>query len=349
MSSQPESADLNREAAGLAAFGNASDAALPAKILRDQLTQILEEDGLNRSRIAAAVGVSPASITLFLNGKYRSDDERLRQKITAWLRTRELKASLPTPDFVQTSISKRISWTCSRAMSNGVIGLVIGPSGIGKDMGIYEYKRQVGGNRVVIVECDGVSSGRYGILRETATALSIPHAAERNHSSIMQDIRDGIIANLAASRGAGGPGILLIYNEVHLVDYHAVEMIRRILDKSGTGGVLVGTARLATQISGKGQLMYEQLRRRCRSAATFKQIDEVPIEDVKAVAESVAGQRLSKTVLGLLYSECNSNEPGHMGKLGRVAALVHQAMELTASAGGLTVADVDNAVTILAA
>jgi len=338
--------DASREAAGVAAFGNDADAALGAKVLREQIGRIIEDDGVSRARIAAAVGVSGATVTQFLQGKYASDDLRVRQKITAWLRTRELKVSMPLPEFVPTSISRRITWVCNRAMAAGVLGLVIGPSGIGKDMGVYDFRRRVGGERVRIIECDGASIGRYGILREMAGALDVPYTRRRDYGS--QDIRDAIVAKLSASRGAGGAGLLLVFNETHLLDYSAVEMIRRVLDKSGTGGVLVGTARLATQMAGRGQLMYEQLRRRCRAAAAFRQIDEVPLEDVKAVAESVAGRKLSKTVLGQLYGEANSQEPGHLGKLGRVAALVHQAMEL-AGDKDLCVADLDNAATLLAA
>jgi len=205
----------------------------------------------------------------------------------------------------------------------------------------------VGGDRVIIVECDPVTRGRHGILREIAKALGVPHVVDRRGNYTRQDIRDAIVDKLSGSRDAGGTGILVVLNEAHLLDYNAVELFRRLLDKAATGGVLVGTQRLATQLEGRGKLMYEQIRRRCIAVRAFRQIDDVPLADVKAVAESVACGKLRADVVRALCDECNSTEPGHLGKLGRVAALVHEAMAL--AGGEITTAAVANAITLLAA
>ena len=340
--------ERQRQAAGLAEFGNAGEAALPAKALRDQVAETLTDKAASRAAVARAAGASAGLLSQFLNATHTHDDEGIRRKLTAWPRARELKAALPEAAFVETTISRQIHWVCSRAMMSGAMGLVVGPSGIGKDMAVYEYARQVGGGRVVIVECDGASTGRHGILREMAKAMDLPYLTDRRGDYTRQDVRDAIIERLKGSRAAGGAGMPLIVNEAHLLDYHAIEMVRRVLDKSGTGGVLVGTARLTTQLSGKGKLMYEQLRRRRLAVRAFRQVDEVVIGDVRAVAENIAGGRLGKGVIDVLHAEANSQEPGRLGKLGRVAALVHQAMEF-ADGGPIDAGDVDNAITLLAA
>ena len=85
-----------------------------------------------------------------------------------------------------------------------------------------------------------------------------------------------------------------------------------------------------------------------RHYEAIAQTDAIPIADGKAVAESVAGRRLSKTVINMLYAEANSDQPGHLGKLGRVASLIHQAMDLTKS-DQLQAGDVEAAITLLAA
>lgn len=348
MMAHAEARDRNAEQDGMETFGHDQEAALPAEIIRRQIEQIREEDKLTQVRIAAAAGLHDSALSSFLKGTYKADDSRVRQKLTNWLRIRDMKATIPKPDYVETAICRQYAWVCSRAHANGVLGLIIGPSGVGKDMAIYEYRRRTG-PAVVIVECDGLSAGKYSILRETARALDLRSAVDAKNGYSAQDMRDAVIEKLAASRAAGGGGILLVYNEVHLVDYHAVEMIRRLLDKSGCGGVLVGTSRLSIQLSGRGKLMYEQIRRRCHAVRAFAQADRVDEEDVRAVAESVAGRKCSKSVIGLLLAEANSEEPGHLGKLGRVAALVHQAMDLAQGSSAITCEDVEGAAKLLAA
>ena len=321
---------------------------LDANIIRLQIEQIIAEDGIPRARIASAVGISTSTMSLFMQNKYGANDKNIRERITAWLRTREMKATITRAEFVRTSIAREIGWVLSRAHANNVLGLVIGPSGIGKDMAIYDYAERTGGGRVAVVECDPQTATTRGILRDIAKTIGVPHLPNRHGGWNFSDIRDAIVEKLTASRSSGGAGILLVLNESHLLDYPAVETFRRLLDKSGTGGVLVGTARLATQLAGKGRLMYEQLRRRCQAVRAITQTEAVPVEDVRMVAESVAGCALNATVIGMLHGECNSQEAGHLGKLGRVAALVRQAMDL-AGRQDIKAADIDNASKLLAA
>ena len=115
------------------------------------------------------------------------------------------------------------------------------------------------------------------------------------------DLMDEVIRKLNQS------GRLLIIDEAENLPYRALEITRRIHDKTGVGILLVGRGILLENLKGYNN-QYDQLYSRVKFT---KIIDKILIQDVIKILESI-GQNVKLAEKYLFYSDGNTRRLEHL-------------------------------------
>ncbi|WP_017806856.1 hypothetical protein [Avibacterium paragallinarum] len=110
----------------------------------EQIKQIIESGEIAQAALAREVDLSGGALSSFLNGKYKGDNQKIRQVLENWLEQREIKRSqfISAPDFIETPTAKLIHTIISYAHALGCITTVFGMSGAGKTVAAREYQKR---------------------------------------------------------------------------------------------------------------------------------------------------------------------------------------------------------------
>ena len=143
-----------------------------------------------------------------------------------------------------------------------------------------------------------------GIRKDQCGAFSYPEENTENTVTVgekLYDLMDEVIRKLNQS------GRLLIIDEAENLPYRALEITRRIHDKTGIGILLVGRGILLENLKGYNN-QYDQLYSRVKFT---KVIDKILIQDVIKILESI-GQDSKLAEIYLQYSEGNTRRLEHL-------------------------------------
>ncbi|GAB6173304.1 hypothetical protein JCM15765_27820 [Paradesulfitobacterium aromaticivorans] len=234
---------------------------------RTLLHRLIREEGTLVSEVAKAIGKSHSTVSLYINDKYKANDEfetLIRNyliKIGRWQESDALaevavaadqsavtlefpqvpqpvgkiNPSKP-PKMIQTEDMARVWGICRKSFENGEFGLVIGKPGTGKTYALETY-HNLANIPMEVITCDETSTVK-SILVETAEALDIE--VRGTSASLMRKI----VKELKVRP------VLLVYDEADLLRGPKIfETIRAIYDKTGNIGiVLCGNQNLAERI-----------------------------------------------------------------------------------------------------
>lgn len=271
------------------------------------LQSFKESQNLSQARLATMLGVSPAVISQYLQGKYEGDVDSLDKKVRELVeRTNGRKVDIKG-GFVLTGSARKTLTLCTDAHTLGDIRLVIGEAGIGKTMAIKEYAENTKG--VVLIESEPTFSPKI-LLAELCQKLGII-PSRNNHdnlSAIKSKLKDS--------------GRLIIIDEAELLTYKCLEIIRRIHDMTGVGVVLAGMPKLVANLKGKSG-EYKQLYSRVGFVHDLGR--ELTTDDVGILATHLLGtdehngalvkacqgnaRRLSKLIRTVNLTAKRSNKP----------------------------------------
>lgn len=179
-----------------------------------------KEHDLSQAKVASQLGVSPAVISQYLQGKYEGDTDTLEKKIKELVERVADSTTTIKDGFVRTLGANLVLDTCKKAHTYHSIRLVIGEAGLGKSRAIAEYAKLV--ENVVLVRVNPTFSVKV-LLNELCQKLGL--TASRNNN----DNFNALVGKLA------GSSRLIIVDEAEQLNYKCLEIIRNLHDLTGVG------------------------------------------------------------------------------------------------------------------
>lgn len=208
------------------------------------LREYIQSTGKKQVEAAAELGISPALVSSFLAGTYKTPHTMI-PKIIELVRLNEKKKVSPKePEFAETSVSKIVFNTISYAHLRGMVSVVYGDAGVGKTCAIREYVRK---NRLALsVTISPTYASITGINELLAEQLGVRERVARK-------ITKEIILKLKNSNR------VIIVDEAQHLTVRALNHLRCISDESGVGVTLIGNEEVYSKMRGTGQADFAQL------------------------------------------------------------------------------------------
>lgn len=266
--------------------------------LREELQELMSRRNLSQLSVARAVGKSAAVINQYLQGKYSGDVESVNELITGFIqRERERAKAKPLNlGFVSTFSARKGLEVIAFAHAESDICVLSGAAGVGKTVILREYSNR---NRdAILIEADPGYTARV-LLEELCNRLGV---SKRGN---IHDLSENCVQALR------GSGRLLMIDEAELLPYRALEVLRRLHDKTGIGIVLAGMPRLLINLRGKrGE--FAQLYSRVGLALPLG--DALSREDFDQITLSMMPEATEESVKDALYTSAKGNAR-RLGKL----------------------------------
>ena len=192
----------------------------------------MEKQGLSRNVAARRVGVSPATLGLWLRGEYTGDNKAVEAKIERWLLTQQeaerhnLKAAgLDTHRDL--AVTDEVGAVLAHAQAVGDVVLIHGRSGAGKSWAAQHYCRTHSSAYYTSMTCAVRSlAGLLGRVGDAVGAYADHRSALEAETAVIERLRD---------RRA-----LLAVDEAHHLTARLLDELRCIRDISGCGLALIG-------------------------------------------------------------------------------------------------------------
>ena len=289
---------------------------------------------LNYADVARQLGgtLKATTIGALVKGRFRGNaDERVR-RLNLWVEqhARQRATSLHKK-FVSTKVAKDLLAVARLTFENKTIGLVCGPSGIGKSRCAQAvYEKYVGALYVRVIT--GYHHPK-GLTHALAGELGVRQGHARNSGAKFQMQLERVIAVLRDSSR------LLIVDEAHELQDVALRVLRDIHDTTGIPILLVATRDLHDRILKNADPDHGQLYSRCDVIHHLTEGHDVysggkPLYTVKDVLElyNEPPVRLSKDAAD--YLQGVANELGR-GSLRRCEVLLRNAVRRARKRQGL--------------
>lgn len=260
--------------------------------LRTELKNMMEEKGLTVVFVATAIGVAKSTISMWLNGTYKGDNEKITDKVNNFIQReneRSVGEDLPIVDLSVIRYISEIGRTCH---TKGKIGVCVGRAGLGKTVAVKEYIKNF--LDAILIESDSGYTAK-SLLLEIHKRLGL------SGKGCVYDLMNEVVNKLNNS------GRLLIIDEAENLPYRALEITRRIHDKTGIGVLLVGRNVLIENLRGSKN-QYDQLYSRVKY---LKIIERIHIKDVIKILD-VTGQNTNLADVYLQYSDGNTRRLEHL-------------------------------------
>lgn len=274
-----------------------------------QLKAFMADNRIQQKQMSQMLGVSVATVSLYLRGEYNGDVSEIDRKVDEMLERQKAKVveAKYNAEFVPTLAAKQGMEVMRFAHVEGEINVIFGAAGLGKTQMLKEYARK--NSSATLIEVDPSCTPKV-LLRKIAEAVGATARGVNN------ELLDSIVSKLKGSER------LLMVDEAELLSTRSLEFIRRIHDLTGVGVVLAGMPRLLVNLKGKNNEL-AQLYSRVGFACDLG--NALPDDDLALLAESALGtdefnaplikackgnaRRLSKLMRGVVRSSEINNVP----------------------------------------
>ncbi len=260
--------------------------------IRTELQELMTKKNYSMAFISTATGISKSTISLWLNNTYKGDNAKIADKINNFIqleKDRNDDEDIPVCDI---SILKYIFEIGKLCHTKGKIGVCAGRAGLGKTVAVKEYVKQ--NLNAILIESDSGYTAK-SLLLEIHKRLGL------TGKGCCYDLMSEVVNKLNNS------GRLLIIDEAENLPYRALEITRRIHDKTGVGVLLVGRNILFENLRGFNN-QYDQLYSRVKY---HKFLDRLTIQDVTKLLSSVK-QNPELAESFLQYSDGNTRKLEHL-------------------------------------
>lgn len=259
--------------------------------LREQVREYLDKNpGLSLSAIAKGLGISSSSFSLWLQGTYKGNVEKIMVTVESYLQRQKEKAArtLKQIPFVDTSVARKVFEVARLCHIDGEIGVCVGMAGIGKTASAQEYVRQ--NPDTILIEAD---------LGYTATVLfsELSRWLGLNDKGALHSLFEGVVERLK------GTERLIIIDEAEHLPYKALELLRRVYDKANVGILLIGMPRLTDNLRGKAH-DFKQLYSRVGVHARLEKLKE---QDSELIVKTVLPETNNNGIWKTFHRESNEN------------------------------------------
>ena len=259
--------------------------------IRNDLKTLMEAKGLSVNFVATAIGVAKSTVSMWINGTYKGDNSRITDRINNFIQ-REKERNNDEIPFVDISINRYISEIGRLCHTKGKIGVCAGRAGLGKTVAVKEYTKNF--LDAILIESDSGYTAK-SLLLEIHKRLGL------SGKGCAYDLMNEVVNKLNNS------GRLLIVDEAENLPYRALEITRRIHDKTGIGVLLVGRNILFENLRGYNN-QYDQLYSRVKY---HKLLDRLLIQDVTKILNA-AGLDPDLAETFLFYSDGNTRKLEHL-------------------------------------
>ena len=260
--------------------------------IRAELRELMDSNNYSTAFVANATGLAKSTISMWLNGNYNGKNDKITDAMNNFIqreKERSVENDLP---FVDISIVKYVSEIGRLCHTQGKIGVCVGRAGLGKTVAVKKYTKDFQDS--ILIESDSGYTAK-SLLKEIHRRLGL------SGKGSVYDLMDEVVRKLNQS------GRLLIVDEAENLPYRALEITRRIHDKTGVGVLLIGRSILLENLKGYNN-QYDQLYSRVKYT---KIIDRLLIQDVIKILESI-GQDTKLAETYLLYSDGNTRRLEHL-------------------------------------
>lgn len=260
--------------------------------IRDELKTLMETKAYTISYVATAIGVAKSTISMWINGTYKGDNTKITDKVNNFLQRENERKNNEEIPIVDISIIRYIFEIGRLCHTKGKIGVCAGRAGLGKTIAVKEYTKNF--LDAILIESDSGYTAK-SLLLEIHKRLGL------SGKGCAYDLMNEVVNKLNNS------GRLLIIDEAENLPYRALEITRRIHDKTGIGVLLVGRNILFENLRGFNN-QYDQLYSRVKY---HKLLDRLLIQDVTKILNA-AGQDSDLAETYLFYSDGNTRKLEHL-------------------------------------
>ncbi len=234
------------------------------------LFQLAKTSGWTLKQTATRIKRDQTVLHKVFSGTYTAKLDRIVASINSFRKLHEKRQSATRPDFIETSLTKRIFEACDFALASQSVVFLWGENQTGKTEALTEYQRQNNHGQTIYVRMPA-ASGILMVTQEIAKAMGI------SPNSCFTKIRERILKALDDTN-------TLIIDELHLVfntyqkgsAIKALELIRELYDRSKCGLVLCGTNVVRDEFTrGEHKKLLSQLLNR---GVAHIQLEDKPLE-----------------------------------------------------------------------
>ena len=260
--------------------------------IRAELRELMEIKNFSMTYVSTATGLAKSTISMWLNGNYAGKNDKVTDAINNFIqRERERSVNNDLP-FVNISIVKYVSEIARLCHTQGKIGVCVGRAGLGKTVAVKRYTKEFLDS--ILIESDSGYTAK-SLLKEIHRRLGL------SSKGSVYDLMGEVVRKLNQS------GRLLIIDEAENLPYRALEITRRIHDKTGVGVLLIGRGILLENLKGYNN-QYDQLYSRVKYT---KIIDGLLVQDVVNILKAIEQDpKLAETYLK--YSDGNTRRLEHL-------------------------------------
>ena len=237
--------------------------------LKKELKKLMQEKSYSFQAVSRATAMSATTLNLWLNDNYVGNLDKISDSVCSFIireKERSFKQNIP---FVETSIAKNIFEIAQICHINGEIGVCYGRAGLGKTVAIKQY----------------VKVNKDVILIETDPGYSTKTVLLELHKRLGLSSRGSLYAmTVDAIERLEKSGRLIIVDEAENLPYKALELLRRIHDKTEVGVLLVGLPALVENLRGHS-CQYEQLYSR---VGVSKRLESLQFVDTEMILKEVS-------------------------------------------------------------
>lgn len=253
-----------------------------------ELRALMDSKGWQQKQVAQLLGVSVATVSLYLKGEYNGNVAEMDRKVSELIERDKAKVveAKYNAAFVPTLAARRGMEVMAFAHVEGEINVIYGSAGLGKTQMLKEYARR--NSSAVLIEVDPSCTPKV-LLRKIAEAVGA------NARGVNNELLDSIVSKLKGSER------LLMIDEAELLSTRSLEFIRRIHDLTGVGVVLAGMPRLLINLKGKNNELAQLYSRVGFACDLGNALSE---EDLGLLAESALG---TSEFNAPLIKACNGN------------------------------------------
>ena len=290
--------------------------------VQQSLRRVMSLGGLSLAGAARGCNLSTATLSTYLRSTpeavlYKGDLDGIQKRIATFTK-RELERALAPqpPPFVETVISQEIAGVFRLSHVERVIGVVVGPPGVGKTATIEHYVQEMG---------DTISLSVNAMWDARAILVALCNSLGAQAKGSTWQIAERAIEALT------GTGRLVIVDEAQFLKYPALETLRCIHDRARMGLVLCGMQRLYDNMMGKERGLYSHLFSRVTRCALIS--GDIDGMDVSRIAKSVFPDVTARE-MEVFQTIANDPSGGRLRNL--VQVLCHLKRTLTATSGKMT-------------